>query len=138
MDIGGLQRIFVSNMDMSAAITLYINAFAILESKQKRSIRYINRKIPVSSQFCFQFYRCHGHVERLDVQNRHSHLASNDMCTFAVVNMAFAPVFPVVTIQLREELGSSNPFSIALPAVLTAGCTILISILACKILERRY
>ena len=77
-------------------------------------------------------------MERLDVQNRHSHLASNDMCTFAVVNMAFAPVFPVVTIQLREELGSSNPFSIVLPAVLTAGCTILISILACKILERRY
>ena len=77
-------------------------------------------------------------MERLDVQNRHSHLASNDMCTFAVVNMAFAPVFPVVTIQLREELGSSNPFSIVFPAVLTAGCTILISILACKILERRY
>ena len=41
MDIGGLQHIFVSNMDMSAAITLYINAFAIWESKQKRSIRYI-------------------------------------------------------------------------------------------------
>ena len=44
MDIGGLQHIFVSNMDMSAAITLYINAFAIWESKQKRSIKYRRRE----------------------------------------------------------------------------------------------
>ena len=51
-------------------------------------------------------------MEKLDAQNGHRESASNDMCTFAVVNMAFAPLIPVVTIQMREELGSSDPYSI--------------------------
>ena len=76
-------------------------------------------------------------MEKLDEQNHHSCVASNDMCTFAVVNMAFAPLVPVVTIQLRENLGSSNPYSIVLPSILTAIITILVSIIVCKVLERR-
>jgi len=37
MDIGGLQHIFVSNMDMSAAITLYTNAFAIWDQSRNEA-----------------------------------------------------------------------------------------------------
>ena len=76
-------------------------------------------------------------MERLDAQNHHAASASNDMCTFAVVNMAFAPLVPVVTIQIREDLGSEAPYSIVLPALVTAGITVLISIAICKLMERR-
>ena len=76
-------------------------------------------------------------MERLDAQNHHAASASNDMCTFAVVNMAFAPLVPVVTIQIREDLGSEAPYSIVLPALITAGITVLISIAICKLMERR-
>ena len=76
-------------------------------------------------------------MEKLDKQNHHSTSASNDMCTFAVVNMAFAPVIPVVTIGIREELGSSDPYSCVLPAILVSICTLAVSVAACKILERR-
>ena len=76
-------------------------------------------------------------MERLDAQNRHASSASNDMCTFAVVNMAFAPLVPIVTIQIREELGSEDPYSIVLPALITAGITVLLSIVICKFMERR-
>ncbi len=76
-------------------------------------------------------------MERLDAQNKHAASASNDMCTFAVVNMAFAPLVPIVTIQIREELGSEDPYSIILPALITAGSTVLISIVLCKFMERR-
>jgi len=76
-------------------------------------------------------------MEKLDEENHRSLVASNDMCTFAVVNMAFAPVLPAVMIQLRSEMGSSDPFSVLLPSVLTAGCTVTVSVMACKILERR-
>ena len=76
-------------------------------------------------------------MERLDAQNRHAASASNDMCTFAVVNMAFAPLVPIVTIQIREELGSEDPYSIVLPALITAGITVLLSIVICKFMERR-
>ena len=76
-------------------------------------------------------------MEKLDEQNSHREFASNDMCTFAVVNMAFAPLIPVVTIQMREDLGSSDPYSIVLPSIITAAVTILISVFVCKILERK-
>lgn len=76
-------------------------------------------------------------MERLDQQNGHSPVASNDMCTFAVVNMAFAPIVPVVTIQMREDLGSADPYSVVFPAMIVSVSTILVSIAACKLLERR-
>ena len=76
-------------------------------------------------------------MDKLDAQNGHRESASNDMCTFAVVNMAFAPLIPVVTIQMREELGSSDPYSIVLPSIITAIVTIIVSVIVCKILERK-
>lgn len=76
-------------------------------------------------------------MEKLDLQNKHSPIASNDMCTFAVVNMAFAPIFPVMAIQIRTNLGSSDPYSIVIPSIITAGITIFISVIACKFFERR-
>ena len=76
-------------------------------------------------------------MERLDVQNHHSDRASNDMCTFAVVNMAIAPFVPVVTIQMREDLGSADPYSIVLPTIIAAVVSAAVSFAACRILERR-
>lgn len=76
-------------------------------------------------------------MERLDAQNGHREAASNDMCTFAVVNMAFAPLIPVVTIQMREEMGSSDPYSVVLPSLVTAIATIIVSVIVCKLLERK-
>ncbi len=76
-------------------------------------------------------------MEKLDAQNSHRETASNDMCTFAVVNMAFAPLIPIVTIQMREEMGSADPYSVVLPSLVTAAATIIVSVIVCKILERR-
>lgn len=76
-------------------------------------------------------------MERLDADNHHRPEASNDMCTFAVVNMAFAPIFPVMAIQIRTELGSTDPYSIVLPSVITAAATIFISAALCRYFERR-
>lgn len=76
-------------------------------------------------------------MEKLDEENHHSPVASNDMCTFAVVNMAFAPIVPVMMLQVRADMGSANPYSVVLPSMITAGCTIAVSVLACKLLERR-
>lgn len=77
-------------------------------------------------------------MEKLDEENHHSHHASNDMCTFAVVNMAFAPIFPVMILQIRSSMGSEDPYSVVLPSLITAGTTIFVSIAVCKILQRRF
>ncbi|MBR5229515.1 MAG: hypothetical protein IKW01_01560 [Firmicutes bacterium] len=76
-------------------------------------------------------------MEKLDRQNNHSTLASNDMCTFAVVNMAIAPVIPLITVQMREKLGSSDPYSIVAPAFVSSLLVIGVSIISCKIAERK-
>lgn len=76
-------------------------------------------------------------MEKLDIQNKRSTIASNDMCTFAVVNMAIAPLFPIVIVQIRQQLGSADPYSVILPSTITAIVTILVSIAVCKYFERR-
>lgn len=76
-------------------------------------------------------------MEKLDNENRHSSVASNDMCTFAVVNMAFAPIFPVMAVQIRTDAGSCDPYSIVLPSAVTAVATITVSIIACKYFEKK-
>ena len=76
-------------------------------------------------------------MERLDAQNHFSPRASNDMCMFAVVNMAFAPVFPVMVVQIRSDAGSADPYSTVVPSVITAVFTIIISAAVCKYYERR-
>ena len=76
-------------------------------------------------------------MERLDAQNHGSETASDDMCTFAVVNMAFAPLFPVMVVQIRADAGSADPYSTVLPSIVTAVFTIIVSIAVCKYYEGR-
>ena len=76
-------------------------------------------------------------MERLDEQNGRKSIASNDMCTFAIVNMSFAPIFPLMTVQLRSALGSFNPYSTVFPSLLTSIITIIVSIFICKYYERK-
>lgn len=76
-------------------------------------------------------------MEKLDTQNGHRNFASNDMCTFAVVNMAFAPIFPLMTIEVRNAAGSVDPYSTILPSLITSIITIFASVLVCKYYERK-
>lgn len=77
-------------------------------------------------------------MELLDKQNQSSPIASNDMCMFAVVNMAIAPFFPIMAIQIRTSLGAIDPYSTVIPSLITSLVTIIISILVCKYYERKH
>ena len=76
-------------------------------------------------------------MELLDKQNKMSPIASDDMCTFAVVNMAFAPIFPIMTVQIRTSLGSASPYSTVIPSLVASLATIFVSIIVCKYYERK-
>lgn len=76
-------------------------------------------------------------MEKLDVQNGKSPFASNDMCTFAIVNMAFAPIFPIMTIEVRNAAGSMDPYSTVFPSLITSIITIIASVIVCKYYERK-
>ena len=91
----------------------------------------------MQSHHLYYYQYLFENMEKLDIQNKRSTIAINDMCTFAVVNMAIAPLFPIVIVQIRQQLGSADPYSVILPSTITAIATILVSIAACKYFERR-
>ena len=76
-------------------------------------------------------------MEKLNTLNNNKYVASNDMCTFAVVNMALAPIFPVMTVQIRNQMGSLDPYSTVIPSLIASAFTLFVSILACKYYERK-
>ena len=77
-------------------------------------------------------------MEKLNTLNNRKPTASNDMCTFAVVNMAIAPIFPVMTVQIRSQMNSQDPYSTVIPSLIASAITVVVSILACKYYERKY
>jgi spore maturation protein A len=66
-----------------------------------------------------------------------THKASNDMCTFLIINISSLQLIPVNIIAYRSQYGSSNPGSIIMPAIAATTIStiagILFSVLARKI-----
>ena len=65
-----------------------------------------------------------------------SDTATNDMCTFTILNSASIQLIPFTVIALRAAAGSQNAFDI-LPAVwITSLSSVIVGVISSKILER--
>ena len=62
-----------------------------------------------------------------------SHIATNEMCTFLVVNISSLQLIPVNIIAYRSQYGSANPASIVAPAIIATTVSTLVGIIYCKI-----
>ena len=61
--------------------------------------------------------------------------ASNEMCRLVVMNTASIQLIPTTVAAVRSTLGADNQFAI-LPAVwITSICSLLIGLLACRMME---
>lgn len=61
--------------------------------------------------------------------------ASNEMCRLVVMNTASIQLLPTTVAAVRSTLDSAHPFAI-LPAVwITSLCTVLVGLLACRLME---
>ena len=58
--------------------------------------------------------------------------ASNEMCTFLILNISSLQVIPVNMIAWRSQYGSSNPEAIVGPALLATACSTLTAVIYCK------
>ncbi|MGN0244291.1 MAG: nucleoside recognition protein [Lachnospiraceae bacterium] len=63
--------------------------------------------------------------------------ASDEMCTFLVVNVSSLQLVPVNIIAYRSLYGSVNPTAIVGPAILTTMISTLAGILFCKLVQMR-
>lgn len=58
--------------------------------------------------------------------------ASNEMCTFLILNISSLQLIPVNIIAWRSQYGSSNPEAIVGPALLATACSTLTAVIYCK------
>lgn len=63
--------------------------------------------------------------------------ASNEMCTFLVLNISSIQLLSITIITYRNQYGSVNPVGIAGPSIAATGVSFLTAIILCKIMCHR-
>ena len=63
------------------------------------------------------------------------HIASNEMCTFLIINISSLQLLPLSMIAYRKQYGSVDPSAIIGPAIVATLINTLVAILFCKLME---
>lgn len=64
------------------------------------------------------------------------YVASNEMCTFLILNISSLQLIPVNMIAYRQQYGSVNPAGIIAPAILATFISTLTAVIYCKMKDR--
>ena len=76
-------------------------------------------------------------MKELQKQNRNPYEASNEMCTFLILNISSLQLIPVNMIAYRSQYGSANPTAIIAPAIFATLCSTFVAIIYCKLKDGR-
>ena len=72
-----------------------------------------------------------------DIDNIQLIKASDEMCTFLIINISSLQLIPVSIIAYRTQYGSANPAAIVMPALLATTVSTLVAIVFCRVMCRR-
>lgn len=72
-----------------------------------------------------------------NVGNGKGRVASNEMCTFLILNISSLQLIPVNMIAYRSQYGSVNPAGIIAPAIVATAVSTGVAIVYCKGKDRR-
>lgn len=64
-------------------------------------------------------------------------VASNEMCTFLIVNISSLQLIPVAVIAYRSQYGSVNPTAVVGPGIAATAVSTGAAILFCRIMDRK-
>lgn len=70
-------------------------------------------------------------------KGKRERVASNEMCTFLVLNISSLQLIPVNMIAYRSQYGSVNPAGIIAPAIVATFISTLVAVVYCKGKDRR-
>ena len=73
---------------------------------------------------------------RMGQQVRKKGTASNEMCTFLVLNIASLQLIPVNIIAYRSQYGSVNPAAILAPSLVATLISAVVAVVFCKLMDR--
>lgn len=63
--------------------------------------------------------------------------ASNEMCTFLVMNISSLQLIPVNIIAYRSQYGSANPAAVIAPAIVATFFSTVVAVIYCKVMGKR-
>ena len=63
-------------------------------------------------------------------------VASNEMCTFLILNISSLQLIPVNMIAYRNQYGSVNPAGIIAPAIVATAVSTGVAVVYCKVKDR--
>lgn len=63
--------------------------------------------------------------------------ASNEMCTFLILNISSLQLIPVNMIAYRQQYGSVNPAGIIAPGIVATFISTLTAVVYCKVKDRK-
>ena len=68
--------------------------------------------------------------------SRPAGIASNEMCTFLIINISSLQLIPINVIAYRSQYGSVNPASIIGAGIVSTLISTAIAVIYCKLKER--
>lgn len=63
-------------------------------------------------------------------------IASNEMCTFLLLNISSLQLIPINMIAYRTQYGSANPMAVVGPSLIATALTTILAFIICKIMCR--
>lgn len=63
--------------------------------------------------------------------------ASNEMCTFLIINISSLQLIPVNMIAYRAQYGSVNPSAVIAPGIVATAVSTAVAVVFCKVMDRR-
>ena len=76
-----------------------------------------------------------GQAKKISAQSKGT--ASNEMCTFLILNISSLQLIPVNMIAYRSQYGSVNPAGIIAPAIVATFISTMAAVVYCKWKDRR-
>lgn len=70
-------------------------------------------------------------------KGKQGRVASNEMCTFLILNISSLQLIPVNMIAYRQQYGSVNPAGIIAPAIVATFISTLTAVVYCKGKDRK-
>lgn len=71
------------------------------------------------------------------LQNCGARMASNEMCTFLVMNISSLQLIPVNIIAYRSQYGSANPTAVIAPAIVATFFSTVVAVIYCKVMGKK-
>lgn len=66
---------------------------------------------------------------------KQGNIATNDMCTFLILNISSLQLIPVNMIAYRSQYGSQNPTAVIGPALIATTISTVVAVIFCKIMN---